>query len=207
MDKIYTTGELLKQLRLRAGLSQRKLSFLSGVDRGRINELEKGKRGDINLGTARKLAPPLGVPPAVFLEGDTHPLKETHEQILDRLKLAQPMSIPVYTDFPFPAGNAIEPVEYVYRARAKVSGKNIEGYYIAGDCLEPKISEGDIIIVDREGQIDEGDIVATLINDELHIGKLRKIADELYLENNHGRYKFEDCQLAAPVIEVIRRLK
>jgi hypothetical protein len=33
------------------------------------------------------------------------------------------------------------------------------------------------------------------------------VADELWLENNQGKYKFERCQEIAPVIEVIKRLK
>ena len=39
------------------------------------------------------------------------------------------------------------------------------------------------------------------------IARLRKVADELYLENNQGRFKFEESEVAASVIEVIRRLK
>jgi len=45
------------------------------------------------------------------------------------------------------------------------------------------------------------------MNDELHIARLRKIADELWLENNDGRYRFQECQVAAPVIEVIKKAK
>ncbi|MFA4917133.1 MAG: S24 family peptidase, partial [Syntrophales bacterium] len=65
----------------------------------------------------------------------------------------------------------------------------------------------DIIIVDREGQIDNGDIVACLIDGELHLARLRKVADELWLENNNRKYRFQECQVAATVIEVIKRLK
>jgi len=72
---------------------------------------------------------------------------------------------------------------------------------------EPIIKDNDIIIVDREGIIDNGDIVATLTAGQLYLGYLRKIVDEVYVENNEGRIKFDECQIAAPVIEIIRRLK
>ena len=132
---------------------------------------------------------------------------ETPEEILDRLKLATPISIPIYTDFPFHAGDPVQPVDFVYRTRARNTNRSVEGYLVHGGCLEPQIYSGDIVIVDRQGEINSGDIIACLLDGELHIGRLRKIADELWLENNDGRRRFEDCQVAAPVIECIRRLK
>jgi len=38
-------GEIIKELREQKGLSQRRLSLLSGVDRGYINQIEAGKAG------------------------------------------------------------------------------------------------------------------------------------------------------------------
>jgi SOS-response transcriptional repressor LexA len=125
----------------------------------------------------------------------------------ERNKTEAPISIPIYTEFPFHAGSPTQPVEYVHRASLKQSPKNIEGYIVHGICLLPTVQDGDIIIIDREGQIDNGDIVACSIGGELHIARLRKVAGELWLENNNGKYKFEECQVAVPVIEVIRRLK
>ncbi|MBY9021812.1 MAG: hypothetical protein KGD67_12210, partial [Candidatus Lokiarchaeota archaeon] len=96
---------------------------------------------------------------------DISPHPETPEEILDKLKLATPQSIPVYPweAFPFHAGLGYEPTEYIYRARPKMASKNIEAYIVHGKCLEPKVTDGDIIIVDREGTIDNGDIVACLM--------------------------------------------
>ena len=85
--------------------------------------------------------------------------------------------------------------------------KNIQAYIVHGDCLEPKINDGDVIIVDREGAIDNGDIVACLLDNEFHVLRVRKVAGDLWLENNHGKFKFEQCHDAAPMIECIRRLK
>ncbi|GAI92552.1 unnamed protein product, partial [marine sediment metagenome] len=133
--------------------------------------------------------------------------KETSEDILERLRLVHPISVPVYTEFPFHAGGFTEPVEYVYRERTKNAGKNIEGYVVYGSCLEPIIQDGDIIIIDMQGEIDNGDIVACLVDDKMHLGRMRKIADDLILETKEGMIRLEEVQLAAPVIEVIRRLK
>ena len=202
-------GELLKELREKAGLSQRKLALLAGVDRTHISHIEAGRAGSISLRTARALAKPLNVTPDIFLKDDRESHKETPEEILDRLRLATPIAIPVYPweAFPFHAGEGIEPVEYVYRARPKMAGKNVEAYIVRGDCMKPQINDDDIIVVDKDRAIDNGDIIACLVDNHFHVLKVRKVADELWLENNHGKFKFEQTIEAAPVIEVIRRLK
>lgn len=203
-----TIGQLIKRLREETGLSQRKLADLSGIDRAYISQLEGGRTSSISLRTARALAKGLGRSPEIFLKPNSAALaRETPEDILERLRLAQPVSIPVYSEFPVHAGDLMEPVEYIYRARARAARKSVEGYLIHGKCLEPVIRDMDIIVVDRDAEINSGDVVAALVGDSMTLGRLRRIDDELWLENNEGRIKFEDCQVVAVVIEVIRRLK
>lgn len=209
-------GDLLGQLRREGKTSQRKLAELSGINRAYINQIEHGKVKSITLNTAIKLSKALNVSPSVFFGEAARHAKdaktayqypETPEEILEKLKLAQPVTIPIYTDFPVHAGSGVEAVDYIYRTRPKPARPGIEGYIVHGKCLEPVVRDKDIIIVDREAQIDNGDIVACLIKGDIHIARLRRIAEELWLENNHGKFRFEDCQVTAPVIEVVRRLK
>ena len=188
----------------------------SGLDRGYIANLEGSKSIQRPSADAfLKLARAFNIKPEELYQAagyiketnGTHPRAETAEEILDRLKLATPQSIPVYMDYPAHAGSGVDPIDYVYRARTKPASKNIEAYVIHGDCLEPKINDGDVIVVDRDGPIDNGDIVACLLDSTCHVLRVCKVAGELWLENNHGKFKFEECQYAAPVIECIRRLK
>lgn len=209
-------AQKLKELRTAKGWTQLETAKYSGLDRSYISYLEQPhKAGRPSADALLKLARAYNVKPeelyqaAGYIKGDKgiSLRSETPEEILDRLKLATPQSIPVYTDYPFHAGEPVEPIEFVYRTRANLTNKSIEGYLVHGKCLEPQINSGDIVIVDREGEMNNGDIIACLMDNELNIGRLRKIADELWLENNNGRRKFEECQVAAPVIESIRRLK
>ena len=206
----------IRELRAERDWTQAELAKRSGLDRGYIANLEGSK--SIRRPSADallKLARAFNIKPEELYEAagyikefeDVKPHPDTPEEILDKLKLATPISIPVYTDYPFHAGDPVEPVDFIYRARPKIANKNIEGYLVHGKCLEPQINSGDIVIVDREGEMNNGDIIACLLGNEVHIARLRKIADELWLENNNGRRKFEECQVAAPVIECIRRLK
>lgn len=200
-------GAVLLEARKKAKLSGNKLAKISGVSRQYIAKIEKGERqGRTSVDMIIKLANALEMSPQPFLEamgaehqGPDLPQKDRVTNVND---------IPVYTEFPFHAGMPTEPVEYYPRAAIKSSAKTIEAYIIhEGNCLAPKIEAGNIIIVDREGAIENGDIVACLIEGELHVARLRKVADELWLENNYRKYQFKECQVAAPIVEVIKRLK
>jgi transcriptional regulator with XRE-family HTH domain len=63
----------LAQARLRAGLSQKQLGLLAGLDplvaSPRINQYERGKH-EPQLKTAKKLADVLGIPPAFLFTDD-----------------------------------------------------------------------------------------------------------------------------------------
>ena len=206
--------ERIKELRAEREWTQKELAKRSGLDRSYVSWLESDKIGKPSADTFLKLAHAFRIPPeelyqaAGYIRQTKTTYKETPEQILEKLKLAQPVSIPIYSEFPVHAGGLTEPVDYIYRARPTGAPKNIEGYLIHGHCLvEQGIRDGDIIIVDRDGPIDEGDIVACLTEWGMLCGQLKNVAGELYLENNRGQYRFRDCQAASVVIEVIRRLK
>jgi len=210
-----TLGQMIRRLRLARGWTQGQLEFHSGVKRSYISLIETGKRKQPSIDYLRAFATVFKIPEddlftaAGFnVEKYTKSRPETPEEILERLKVAQPVSVPVYTTFPFHAGGAMEPVEYVYRARPSVSaGKNIEGYVVYGQCMEPIIQNGDIIIVDRDANIEIGDIVAGQAFESLYIGRLEKTNDEFWLVNKDGKLKYDNCQIGAAVIEVIKRLK
>ena len=208
----------IRELRAGRGWTQAELAKRSGLDRGYIANLEGSK--SIQRPSAEaflKLARAFNIKPEELYQAAGYikeisgftPRPETPEEILDKLRLATPQSIPVYPweAFPFHAGDAIDPVEYVYITKRKLASKKIEAYIVHGDCLEPKINDGDVIIVDREGAIDNGDIVACLLDNEFHVLRVRKVAGEVWLENNYSKYKFEHCQVVSPVIQCIRRLK
>jgi len=195
-----TIGEILKRLRAERKMSQRKLGELSGVNRSYINQIEHGKVKSITLDTARKFADALGYPRATFFGED--------ECRIDIQKLDSAIvRVPVYDDFPVHAGQPVTAMDYCYLGNVSPAQKTLEGYLITGDCLKPEIKDGDIVIVDREGGIENGNIVLCQVDSEVHIGRLRKIAGDYFLENNHARFKLEDISVMAPVIEVVRRLK
>lgn len=195
-------GIRIKQLREDRHMIQTELADKAGIKLSWLSRVELGHFQTIKEKSLIKLARGLEMS-LVDLKREIYEIPDLPESS----RTLPPLAIPIYTDFPFHAGSPTQPVEYVYRASLKQSPKNIQGYIVHGACLLPVVQDNDIVIVDREGQIDNGDIVACLIDGELHIARLRKVAGELWLENNNGKYKFEECQVAAPVIEVVRKLK
>lgn len=208
-------GAKLKELRAERNWTQNELSKRAGIARTNLASIETGKVRNPATDTLLKLAHACNIRPEELYQAAgyvkditlTRPRQETPEEILERLRVVISSTIPVYDEFPFHAGEPVEPRDYVALVKSRTGGRRLEGYLVKGKCLEPDITSGDIIIVDRDGQIDIGNTIAVLFKGELHLGRLRQIANELYLENNAGRVKLEDCQVSAPVIEVRRRLK
>jgi len=213
-----TLADKVRQLRKERGWTQLELAKKSGVNRGYIANLEGSKSVKrpsafvlLKLARAFRVRPEdlyvaagyINEPRISYRHG------ETPEELLDRLRIATPHSIPVYDweHYPFHAGNEVEPREYIYRTRNTPPHGRVEAYFVHGDCLEPIINSGDIIIVDHEAAIDNNDIVACVLDGKLQVLRVKKVAGDTWLESNRGRYHFEECQYAAPVIECIRRLK
>jgi len=211
-------AQKLRELRGKREWTQREVADHSGLKRNYISYLEQPRHHKRPSAEAMlALARAFNVKPEELYQAagyikefeDTKPRPETPEEILDRLRLAMPKKMPVYPweAFPYHAGDKVEPVQYVYTTETEVHSECIEAYMVRGDCLEPRISDGDVIIVDRDSEINNGDIVACILDKEFHVLRVRRVAGELWLENNIQKYRFEDCQEVAPVIEFHRRLK
>lgn len=195
-------GLMLKKLRAERKMSQRRLAELSGVNRSYINQIEHGKVKSITLNTAKKFADALNVPPSAFF-GEP-------ESRIDIQKIPGGIvRVPIYDDFPVHAGHPVSPMDYCYVAEVSSARKSLEGYRVSGDCLSPSIQDGDIVIVDRQGDIDSGDLALCYIEGEVHLGRFRKFGGDYFFENNHSRFRLDpkDAPIMAPVIQVVRRLK
>lgn len=211
-------GEEIRRLRLERDWTYNELAKRSKINSTTLRSIETGKSNHPTTANLLKLARAFNIRPEELYQAAGYitfarPIfpwqQERPEEILDHVRLALPSTVPIYEDFPFHAGSPVEPVDHLAVIRHRARGKNLEGYIARGNCLEPYIKDGDVIIIDRDGHVDLGDVVACLLHEygTLYLGRLRKIVDELWLENNEGRIRFAECEVAAPVIEVRRRLK
>ena len=74
MPEPTVLGRRLKRFREEAGLSQKRLSELSGVPRATIGSVEAGVQDNVSLPSAIRLADALGITIDVLVRGD--PLQE-----------------------------------------------------------------------------------------------------------------------------------
>ena len=70
MSEPSVFGRRLKAFRLRAGLSQNKLSELSGVPRPTINVVESGQQSGMSMENVVKIADALGISLDLLVRGD-----------------------------------------------------------------------------------------------------------------------------------------
>jgi transcriptional regulator with XRE-family HTH domain len=204
-------GSIIKNLREKAGMTQEEFANKSKLQRGHISRIELNNYATVRQDTFSKLAKGLGMSlqelSTVLNGGAIPPVKELGRPPVTKTDSDAPIAIPVYPEFRFHAPGGIEaPIDYVYLQRTKTAGKNISAFTVEGDCMEPLIHSGDYIVVDSDADINSGDTVACKINEDLHIGKLRKFEGELWLENRVKRFKMVDCQIIAKVIQITRKL-
>lgn len=196
-------GKFIKETREKYNWSQAKLAMKAGVSRSAIAMVESGRRKTPRGDNLIRIITALGISFDGLLSVGEH--KESPEEILERFRLAQPVSVPVYGKFHFGSVHD-EPLEYVYLARDKTVGKNIEAYRVEGHCMEPLIKNGDIVIVDRDRACKAGDVVICLDDNEFICGRLIMLKEDLCVMNSEEAHHLHDCQMYAVVIEVIKRI-
>ena len=64
------------------------------------------------------------------------------------------------------------------------------GLKVKGDSMEPKISDGDTIVVVQQPNCESGDIAVVMVNgDDATVKKVRKQKDGIYLIPNNPSYE------------------
>ena len=209
-----TIGQKIKELRKERGWSQYKLAEKAGVPRTSLASWELDRTVPktefiLKLTRALNITVEELYQAAGYIKETKTPYrhKETPEELWRRAMLATPITLQVCEDFTLHAGEPVEPAEYVHVDRPRATGKDLYAFRVKGDCLSPEINDGDTLIVDRRSDVKSDDVVACLMDREVHIGRLKKVDEDLWLENNHGRFKLESAEIVAKVIEVNRRLK
>ena len=163
----------LKRLREQRGLSQAKLASNLGYAPSTIGMWENGQR-EPDYETLEILADYFNVNMEVLLSGKLSPTK-----------------IPVLGVVR--AGIPMEAVENIidYEEIAPEMAKHGEFFAlkIKGDSMEPKFSEGDVVIVRKQSDVESGDIAIVLVNgDDATIKKVQKFNGGLNLIPSNSSY-------------------
>lgn len=176
-----SVGENIKQLRKNKSLTQTQFAQIFGVTNGAIAMWETDKRQPDGETLAR-LADFFGV---------------TVDYILGREASNRPPRsrrgkwIPVYGEIA--AGIPIEAIEDIIDYEEIPDEMAATGDYIAlrikGDSMEPKISDGDVVIIRRQENVENGEIAAVMVNgDSATLKQIKREDNGLWLISSNQAY-------------------
>ena len=180
---LETLYDRIKVLRNNMGYSQEQLALKVGyADKTSIAKIEAGKV-DLSQSKIIAFAKALNTTTAFLMDGNENPTDSSQ---------IKGVIIPVLGSVA--AGIPIEMVENIIDTeeitQEMAATGSFFGLRIKGDSMEPKISDGDIVIVRQQEDAESGDIVIACINgDEATCKRLRKYKDGIELISNNPSYK------------------
>jgi len=176
-------AEMLFQEMRRRDVSLRELAQTAGVSHSTLSKIINHNQQPTPE-TVRKLAGILGHSEDDLLIVAGH---RTGKPARTRLLPTLPIAVPVY-DQPVSAGKG-EPAiqQYLYFAPDSGIPPGWYGLPVIGSCMVPHLFEGDVVVVDPEGQADPGDMIVAEIDHEQALVKwLTKHRGQLFIEPERG---------------------
>lgn len=177
-------GKMIKDKRLERHMTLEELGNMVGVGKSTVRKWENGMIQNMRRDKIEKLARALGISPLDIL-GQSRP---------ETKKKASTFTIPVLGRVA--AGIPIEAVEDIvdYEELAsnvfKDSAKNYFGLQVKGNSMEPRICDGDYVIVHKQDDAETDDIVIALVNgDDAVCKRLKKYADSIALVSLNPAYE------------------
>lgn len=177
-----TVGERIKKRRIELGLSADAVAMRLGKNRATIYRYENSDIENLPTTVLEPLAKMLETTPASLMgwEDDylTYSKSSTEINILGR----------VAAGIPIEAIENIIDTEEISEQLAATG--NFFGLQIHGDSMEPRIYEGDVVIVRQQDDAETGDIVIALVNgNDATCKRLSKYADGICLLSLNTKYE------------------
>lgn len=170
----------IKALRNKKGIKQIELAAAVNVSQAALSGYETGKY-EADLETYKRIASYFGVSLG-YLLGEDSPDNKREDYI----------RIPVLGRVA--AGIPIDAIEEIIdwediSADMAAGGAEYFGLQIKGDSMEPKISDGDIVIVRKQPDVESGEIAVILVNgDDATVKRVKKSAAGITLISNNPAY-------------------
>lgn len=203
--------DILKQRRLEVGLTLAEVAKLVGVSEATVSRWESGNIANMKRSRIAALAKALQVSPSVIM-GWEEPAPAKPSNPMEGLP---PECIPI---------------EELHKKRVPLLGRisagmpilaveNIEGYEwtdnemvdyalrVDGDSMiNARIHDGDVVMVSKQCQIDNGDIVVALINgDDATVKRFYQYNDIVVLRPENPEYK--EMQYHAGEVQLLGKVK
>lgn len=175
-------GEKINRLRTDKGLTLEELGQLVGVGKSTVRKWENGMIANMKRDKILKIAKALDTTPA-YLMGWKEPTAEHTTSSAVKINVLGRVA----------AGIPLEAVEEIIDTEEISSDLSKTGEFfglkIRGDSMEPRICDGDVVIVRKQDDADSGDIVIALVNGyDATCKRLRRYRDGIELISNNVSY-------------------
>jgi len=180
-------NERLKLIRQNLGLSQQKLAEELGLQRNIVADVERGKVKNPNFKLLRKLEEKYNINPDWLLTGEGEMYKTQKGGINVAEKLENAVEINYLPEVYAAAGYGAVNEDYPIIEKMSCSLEfvssilNIKNPYngvdiikVIGDSMEPFISNGEVVVIEKTHNAHNGDIVIANINGNVYVKRLEK---------------------------------
>ena len=191
-----TIGSQISERRKLLKLNQRDVAKKVGINRSDLSRIENDKRVGMPESLLHKLAEVLKVPISYFYEEEP---KESKLGIPPDFR-----NLPLYGSIK--AGTPID-VEENFEGYVAIPGHY--AVRVEGDCLEPKIQEGDILAIRKQTTAENGDIVIARYKGEVTTKQFFKRKDYIELKPFNPKYKpirSKEVEIIGKVVRIIKRV-
>lgn len=191
----------IKRLREEKGLSQDALAKMTGYsDRSSITKIEKGQV-DLQQSKIELFAKALGTTSRELVGWGNAPFQKQKGITINVLGR-------VAAGIPIEAVEEIIDTEEITEALAKTG--TFFGLQIHGNSMEPRMCDGDVVIVRQQDDAETGDIVIALVNgDDATCKRLRKYRDGIELISNNPSYEpmfFSNEEISSKPVKIIGKV-
>ena len=157
MNEQNIIGRIIHNRRIELGLTLEKVGNFVGVSKSTVKKWESGFISNMGRDKIAELAKCLHLNPITLITGEMSPKVDS---------TSRAVRIPVFAAVP--AGIPLDAIEDVIDFEEIPSEMAKQGEHFAlrvkGDSMEPKISNGDVVIVRQQEAVDNGDLAVILVN-------------------------------------------
>ena len=198
--------DILSQRRKELNMTMKQVADKVGVSEGTISRWESGKIADMRRDKIMAYAQALNISPAIIMGWDNVDSSSTSESIHAGKRI--PVLGSVAAGIPIDAIEDVLDWEDISDDMAKTG--EFFGLRIKGDSMQPRIVEGDVVIVRQQPDADSGDVVIVQVNgDKATCKRLAKYSSGISLISFNPAYdpiNFSNDQIESLPVTIIGKV-
>lgn len=182
-DSTKSVGKLIYDRRTELGITQKEVADFVGVSEATVSRWESGHIDNMRRDRIAALSKILRMSPLAIMGIDDTDLSTRLPNMIsiDARTFRVPIVGRVAAGRPIVADEEIIGYEYIDNKYSK-DGHEYFGLRIVGKSMEPRILEGDVVIVRQQEDVDSGDIAIVMVNgDEATVKRVKKQEDGITL--------------------------